>query len=59
MNFAALQERAGKGPWIVAAYTTYGGCSGDGCDIYEGETEIRADGSGGWECRDCSDDDDD
>ena len=58
VDFANLQEKAHKGPWITAVYTTYDGCSGCGGDIIEGETEIRADGNGGWECRDnCSDGD--
>lgn len=38
------------GPWIVSAYA--GQCSFEGEDFEEG-TEIRADGSGGWECREC------
>lgn len=53
MNFADLQEKSQKGPWVIAVYDSHNGCSAGGCDIYEGETEIRADGSGGWECREC------
>lgn len=38
------------GPWFPAGYG--GDCSGCGQDIEPGD-EIRADGSGGWERRDC------
>ena len=37
-------------PWIVAAYQ--GACSDCGWDIEPGE-EIRADGAGGWQRREC------
>lgn len=38
------------GPWFIAAFG--GSCSGCGEDI-ETDDEIRADGSGGWERREC------
>jgi hypothetical protein len=38
------------GPWFVAAY--HGECDGCGADIDDGD-EIRADGEGGYLCRDC------
>lgn len=40
----------GPGPWFIAAFG--GTCSGCGEDI-EADDEIRADGSGGWERREC------
>lgn len=39
-----------KGPWFYAAYR--GLCSRCGSPIEPGE-KIRADGDGGWECREC------
>lgn len=57
MNFAELLEERDKGPWIFASFTG-GDCSGCGEDIIE-DDEIRADGSGGWERRECCDNDDD
>jgi hypothetical protein len=44
------------GPWFIAAFG--GSCSGCGEDI-EADDEIRADGSGGWERRECCGDLDD
>lgn len=52
MNFGALLEERDKGPWVFASFYTRDGCSGCGEDIEEGD-EIRADGSGGWERREC------
>jgi hypothetical protein len=43
------------GPWFPAAYE--GECSSCGADI-TGDDEIRADGFGGWECRDCGGEED-
>jgi hypothetical protein len=57
MNFAELLEERNKGPWVFASFTG-GDCSGCGEDIIE-DDEIRADGSGGWERRECCDNDDD
>lgn len=37
------------GPWVEAQYANTLDC---GHDVLEGD-EIRADGEGGWECRDC------
>lgn len=46
-----------KGPWIVAGFDSE--CDPCGGAIFAGD-EIRADGSGGWECRAvCGTDDDD
>lgn len=45
-------ERTGdsaKGPWVEARYANTLDC---GHDVLAGD-EIRADGEGGWECRDC------
>lgn len=53
INFTELKEKSEKGPWVIAVYTTRNSCSAGGCDIIEGESEIRADGCGGWECREC------
>jgi len=39
------------GPWMIAAFDG-GDCSRGGHDLEEG-MQIRADGDGGWECRDC------
>jgi hypothetical protein len=41
------------GPWFVAAY--HGNCADCGSDI-EPDEEIRADGEGGYLCRDCGED---
>jgi hypothetical protein len=46
---AALQDD-GPGPWFEATFP--GECSSGGCDIEPGD-QIRADGSGGWECKEC------
>jgi hypothetical protein len=46
---------AEKGPWFGAMYD--GRCSVNECTIAEGDS-IRADGKGGYECRDCGDFDD-
>lgn len=56
MNFSDLYQRSTRSPWIIASFTS-GDCSGCGTDIIE-DDEIRADGQGGWERRECCDDDD-
>lgn len=43
-------------PWFVAAY--FGSCSVCGEDIEPGD-DIRSDGDGGWERRECCGDDED
>ena len=43
-------------PWFAAAY--HGSCSGCGEDI-EPDDEIRADGDGGWQRRECCGEDED
>ena len=43
-------------PWIVAGFE--GVCSRDFDTIYEGDV-IRADGEGGWEKKECVDEDED
>ena len=47
---ATAAHREGSGPWFIAAYN--GSCSGCGEDIAP-DDEIRADGDGGWERREC------
>jgi len=47
---ARTVEPDGPGPWFIAGY--HGACSACGFDIEPGD-EIRADGQGGWECREC------
>lgn len=42
------------GPWFTAGYDDE--CSRGGHEITDGD-EIRADGEGGWECRECVQDD--
>jgi hypothetical protein len=42
------------GPWVISAF--YGECSREGDGIWPDE-EIRADGVGGWEHRECVEDD--
>jgi hypothetical protein len=39
-----------RGPWFASRYD--GDCDGCGADFGEGD-DIRADGSGGWEAKDC------
>lgn len=56
MGFASLMDKANKGPWVIASFT--GGQCVCGEDIIE-DDEIRADGEGGWERRECCGDDDD
>lgn len=50
----ARAEDDGPGPWFMAGFD--GECSRGCGGISEGDT-IRADGDGGWECRDCVDED--
>jgi hypothetical protein len=48
-----MADANGYGPWFTAGFG--GGCSGCCGVITEGDT-IRADGSGGWLCTDCGED---
>jgi hypothetical protein len=57
-NFGALPPRIPKkkpGPWFPAGHPDE--CSNCGWDIEEGDP-IRADGEGGWECKEHGGDDD-
>lgn len=47
---AGPQRFDGPGPWFTAQLP--GECSAGGEEITGGDT-IRADGSGGWECQEC------
>ena len=47
----ATEPEADTPPWVMARYD--GECSGCFGPLMEGITEIRADGSGGWEGRCC------
>lgn len=46
----AVADDHGPGPWFPAAYP--GGCETCGQAFHPGEM-IRADGSGGWEAKEC------
>ncbi len=54
--YAYAEGMSDPGPWFAAAYS--GSCSGCGEDIEDGD-EIRADGGGGWERRECCGEDED
>jgi len=53
-EFDSPNDKDQPGPWIVAGFD--GVCSRGGEHLLEGE-DIRADGDGGWECRECVDED--
>lgn len=53
-DFGALLAKSVQGKWFTANYS--GDCSICGERFERGE-EIRADGSGGWQGRDCCGDD--
>lgn len=54
-EFFAQPDGADTGPWFTAAYS--GDCDQCGNYFFEGD-EIRADGEGGWQGRECCGDDD-
>jgi len=53
-EFDSPDETGQPGPWIIAGF--HGKCSRGGELIGVGE-DVRADGDGGWECKECVDED--